>query len=135
MHRAALDAATLGLVDGLYQMGQDIIIDARDNAPRDPEAAAEWGVPMMADTGFVQVWADGKRAAGEWQEKIPKLRILKGQVVLIVGFRSRLSHLNELGTIKEIARPFLLPAFNRALPGTSKYVLPSIAERIARVPE
>lgn len=133
MNHAALDAVQMGMADGLLAMGQRILADAVANAPRDPEIAAKRGVPMMADTGHVVVYALGKKVGGDG-DKPRAMRVPKDQAVMAVYFSSPLSHFAELGTVKERARPFLLPAFNRGIPGTSKYVLPSISKRVRAVP-
>lgn len=129
MHRETLDAMQLGIADGLLELGNAIIAEASANAPRDPEAAAVRGVPMMADTGGVQVWALGKRAAGIWEKRPRGARVPKDQVVMIVGFGSPLAHLVELGTVKMNARPFLTPAFNAHISGAAKFVVPAMGKR------
>ena len=137
-NKAAVDALHAGIADGLIALGETIIADARDNAPRDPEIAAKRGVPMMADTGYFSVWGLGKLVSGSTavaagKNKPRGFRTPKDQVVLITAFSSRLAHLIELGTIKMPARPFLLPAFNRALPGADKFVVPAIGKRVRAV--
>jgi len=134
MHRESLDALQLGIADGMLEMGNGILADAVAHAPRDPVAAAARGVPEMADTGGVQIWALGKRAGGIWEKKPRGARIPKDEVVMIVGFGSPIAHFAEEGTIKEVARPFLLPAFNRGLPDADKFVVPAMGKRIAETP-
>jgi len=85
---------------------------------------------MMADTGSWQVWALGKRAAGDWQAKPRGVGSAKNEVVLIAQFGSPLSHFRELGTVKEPARPFLLPAFIRHIPAAGKFVVPAMSKRM-----
>jgi hypothetical protein len=131
LNRAALNDVMLGAADGLAIVGQRILDDAIANAPRDPERAAERGVPMLADTGVLGVWALGKKVAGNTQGKPRGLATPLNQVVLFVGFSSRLGHLNELGTIHQIARPFLTPAVNRNVAGASEAVIaPAVARRV-----
>lgn len=134
MHRDTLDALQLGIADGLLELGNVILADAVKTAPRDAEAARKRGVPMMADTGGVQVWALGKRAAGIWGPRPRRARAPKDEVVLIVGFGSPLAHLAERGTIKENARPFLLPAFDRHIPNASEFVVPAMGKRARSMP-
>jgi hypothetical protein len=140
MHRESLSALNLGIADGMLEMGNRILADAAAHARLDvhpAEAAArraERGVSQMADTGGVQVWALGKRAGGIWEKKPRGARIRQDEVEMIVGFGSPLAHLKEEGTIKEPARPFLLPAFNRGLPDASKFVVPAMGKRIRETP-
>lgn len=130
-NRAALDELEGGMADGLLNMGLRIALDAAAHAPKDPEAAAARGVPMLKDTGFVQVWAKGKRVGGVWQKRPKGGAVPPDQVVLFVGFNSPIAHLLELGTVKMNARPFLLPAFNRAISGLESVVVPAMGKRMA----
>jgi hypothetical protein len=145
-NRAAFTAAELGIADGLYDLGLTMVADASlgpigaaagVGSLRDPAAAAKRGSPMMLDTGWVGVWANGLNVAFDAPvgKKIKGLSLPFGQVVMVAAFASRLSHLHELGTIKMIARPFLTPAFNRNLPNAEKFVVPAMGKRIAEVPE
>ncbi len=150
MNRAALDAAVLGIADALLVTGQAILADASANAPRDPATAQKRGVPMMADTGILGVWAAGKKVGGGMVGKprvttIVESKAIPGtfrslrrvaatpanEAVMFVGFSSPIAHFAELGTIKETARPFLTPALNRNLGtlGTS-LVVPAMGKRI-----
>jgi len=130
LNHAALDALTMGIADGLADLGDAIIADASSNAPRDPDIAAKRGVPMMKGTGHWGVFVDGKQVSGE-PGKPKGLTVVAGQVVLWVGFGSPLSHFAERGTIKEPPHPFLLPAVERFVPGTKKFVLPAMEARAA----
>ena len=139
MNRAALDAAGLGIADGLYTLGTRIIADASSRAPRDAAEAAKRGVPMMADTGHCAVWAMGRLVAGDSSlaassQKPRGLKLPADQIVLVMWFSSPLAHFAEHGTVKEAPRPFFLPALNRNIPHASKYVLPAMAKRIAAAP-
>jgi hypothetical protein len=113
MNYAALDDMQRATADGLLNLGLRIILDAEAHAPRDPEKAAERGVPMMADTGGVQVWAGGKRVGGVWEKRPRGVKVPDNAAVMIVGFGSLLAHLAEFGTVKERAQPFLTPALMR----------------------
>jgi len=146
-NRAALEAAELGIADGLYELGLDLIADASlgpkggpqfgPGSLRDPETAEERGVAMMLDTGWVKVWVNGVNVSidAPTEAKPRDLALPYGQVVMVAAFASRLAHLQELGTVKMNAHPFLTPAFNRALPNTAEYVVPAMGKRIAAAPE
>jgi len=135
MNRAALDELEGGMADGLLNLGLRIILQAEARAPRDPEAAAARGVPMMADTGGVQVWARGKRVGGVWEKRPPRASAPKDQVVMFVGFGAPIAHLVELGTIKMSARPFLTPAVMANLPDAGDYVKGAMSRRAASAPQ
>jgi hypothetical protein len=137
--KAAVDALYAGVVDGVSEVLTTIRDDAVAHAPRDPEKAAERGVPMMADTARVAVYAMGKLVSGTGERTAagnkPKgAKTPADQVVGFVMFDSPLSHFAELGTIKEVARPFLLPAFGRHIQDAGRCVLPAIRKRISAVP-
>lgn len=146
MNKAAVDAMQAGLVDALVQLGDEIIDDASARAPRDPEAAARrpvkgghathQGIPMMKDTGGVQVWGLGKLAYGTtekaaWEQRPKGVTMGKDQVVLVVGFGSKLAHLVELGTVKMSARPFLTPAILAHVNDVGPYVQIAMAAHLA----
>ncbi len=137
MNRAALDELQLGMADGLLQLGQQIIAEARANAPRDPEIAAKRGVPMMADTGHAVVYALGKKVGGEEGEtgKPRGMKTSKGSADLGVWFSSPLAHFAELGTIKETARPFLTPALMANVGDTGPVVKAAMNKRAASAPQ
>jgi hypothetical protein len=139
-NRAAVDALYAGVVDGVEEMLEQVRDDYAANAPRDPETAAERGVPMMADMGRVAVYAAGKLVAGTGERTAagnkPKGAATPAdQVVGFVMVDSPIAHFAELGTIHEVARPTLLPSFNRHIQDASKCILPSISRRIAAVPK
>lgn len=139
MNRAALDAAQLGIADGLALVGGRIVAEYAAKAPRDPEAAAKRGVPMMADTGRFSVFALGKLVAGDTtrtasQSKPRGVRTPKDEVVLVAYVASPIAHLVELGTVKMAARPTLIPAFDSEIPGAAQLIPEGIAARVKAVP-
>lgn len=134
MNRAALDELQLAMADGLLQLGEQIIAEARDKAPRDPEIASERGVAMMADTGNLVVYALGKKVGGDdgGTGKPRGMKTPKDQAVLGVWFSSRIAHLVELGTVKMGARPFLTPALAQNLGDVGPYVRKAMSARAGR---
>lgn len=131
MNRSALDALQLGMADGLLEIGERIIAQAKANAPRDPETAAARGVPMMADTGHAVVYALGKKVGGdEGNTGKPRgMKTSRNRVDLGVWFSAPISHFVELGTVKMVARPFLTPAFNGNIAGAAEAVVPAMGKR------
>lgn len=153
MNRAALDDAVVGMADALLAAGQQIIADAAETARQelhpeeDAKLRAKRGVPMMADTGILGCWAAGKKVGGGMvgKPKVSKLittamglqktvrRVAStpaNEAVLFVGFASPIAHFRELGTIKEVARPFLSPALNRNLAMVGPLVPEAMGKRI-----
>jgi hypothetical protein len=133
-NRAMRDEMALGLADGLSEILTAVRDDASAHARRDPATAAGRGVPMMADTGRVAVYAGGKLVEGTGERtasgnKPRGARTPADQVVGFVMFDSPISHFEELGTVKETAHPFLLPAFNRGLPGAESVLVPAMGKR------
>lgn len=131
MNIAALNEMQRAIaLDGLAPLGQKVIADASARAPRDPQKAAERGVPMMADTGHYVVYALGKRVGGE-EGSLAKPRGLKtppNAAVLGMWFSSPLSHFAEFGTVKETARPFFTPALMADIPNAGGDVKAAIAK-------
>lgn len=138
MNYAALDEMRQAMADGLLNLGLRIGLKAETEARReehpeeDARLRAKRGAPMMADTGFVQVWAAGKRVGGVWQTRPRGTTVPKDQAVLFVGFRSPLSHFREFGTVKEIARPFLTPAVMSEVPNAERDVQAALVKWAAR---
>jgi len=147
-NRAALDAMTLGMADAVQEVCYRIMDAAAARAPRDDAAARERGVPMMADTGRVAVYAGGVNKSGKAAallvsgtaertqagNKPRGARTPADQVVGFVMFDSPISHLVELGTVKMNARPFLTPAFNASVSGIAEIVTPAMGKRLAGTP-
>jgi hypothetical protein len=126
-NKAAIDALYAGMADGLIELGERIIADASERAPKDAAAAAARGVPMLKDTGFISVWGQGKLVHGSAQVAASKnkprgVRTPKDQVVLVAGFSSPIAHLQELGTVKMTANPFLTPALMANIANAGPYV-------------
>ncbi len=139
-NRAAVDALYAGAVEGVDELCTTIRDDAVAHAPRDAAKAAERGVPMMADTARVAVYAMGKLVSGTGERTAsgnkPKGAATPAdQIVGFVMFDSPIAHFAELGTIKEVARPFLLPAFSAHIADAAKCVLPAISRRVNAVPK
>jgi hypothetical protein len=131
MNKAAVDVLYAGIADGLIGLGERIIEDARSLAPHDEEAAASRGVPMMRDTGFVTVWGPvegksrllhGSAEVAASKNKPRGVRTPPGQVVMIAAFASPIAHLQELGTVKMQAHPFLTPAMMANVADAGPYV-------------
>ncbi len=127
MNKAAIDALYAGMADGLIELGNKIIADASERAPKDAAAAAARGVPMLNDTGHISVWGQGKLVYGSSQVAAAKnrprgVRAAKDEIIMIAAFGSPIAHLQELGTIKMPAHPFLTPALMANISNAGPYV-------------
>lgn len=115
LNRAALDQVQLGMADGLQEVGEAIIAEASARAPKLTGA--------LAASGTVAVFALGKLVSGRTDIAAAKnkrgVKVGKNEVVMILGFTDWKAHFAELGTIKERARPFLIPAFNGGIGGAA----------------
>lgn len=136
-NKAEVDRLYAGIADGMIGLVERIGADASAHAPRDPEAAAARGVPMLADTARTSVFVDGKLVQGTGQRMASRnkprgARTPAGQVVAFVMFDSPIAHLVELGTVRMRARPFLLPAFGRGVPGVPDAVLSGMRKSLGR---
>jgi hypothetical protein len=145
-NKAAVDALYAGVADGVIELCATIRDDASVGARVElfPEEAAalraKRGVGLMADTARVAVYAMGGLVSGTGERTAsgnkPKgAKTPPDQVVGFVMFDSPIAHFKELGTVKEPARPFLLPAFNRHIQDAARCVLPAIRKRINAVPK
>jgi hypothetical protein len=143
---AAVNALYAGVTDGVTEVLTTIRDDASARARvelhplEDAALRAKRGDPMIADTARVAVYAMGKLVSGTGKRTAagnkPKgAKTPADQVVGFVMFDSWIAHFKELGTIKEIARPFLLPAWNAHIQDAARCVLPAIRKRINAVPK
>jgi len=130
-NKAGFDALYAGIADGLIELGEKIIADARERAPHDAAAAAKRGVPMMRDTGRVAVFAPvggksklvhGSTDVAAAKNRPRGVRTPNDQVVMIASFTSPLAHLQELGTVNMNAHPFLTPALMANVANAGPYV-------------
>lgn len=127
MNKDAIDKLYAGMADGLIELGERIIAQASQHAPYDAEAARKRGVPMMRDTGRVAVFGQGKLVYGRSDIAAARnrprgVRTPKDQVVMIAAFDSPIAHLQELGTVKMRAHPFLAPALMANIPNAGAYI-------------
>ena len=81
----------------------------------------------MSRTGYVTVFGQGKLVHGSGQVAAAKnkprgVRTPKDQVVMIAAFASPIAHLQELGTVKMAAHPFLAPAVMANIRDAGPYV-------------
>lgn len=134
MNKAAVDALQMGMADGMIALGEGILADATAHAPDAPPLGEG-----LIKSGVMAVWALGKLVSGDIGKAASKnkprgMKTPKDQVVMFVAFEAPHSHLLERGTVNMPAQPFLLPAFNRGVPGASRFVVPAMGKRVRAVP-
>ena len=139
LNRAALDAVTLGVADGLLALADAVIAAAKPpDEPAGSSAAAranltEGGTPRpeLAMTGGTVAYVLGKKVGGTAAK--PRAMRVKSMGVSIAGGFGFPGHFAEFGTIHEPARPFLTPALMATLPDAEPFVRAAVAKRLASV--
>ena len=125
LNRRELDRLAIAEADGLVDLARDVLEDAAANAPD----ATPYGVGLVTGAGLVG-YANGRQIAS-WAERgsADTPRALKGttrgEIAVAGGFRFP-ARLQELGTIRHGAQPFLSPALSRKVPRASEYIADEI---------
>lgn len=148
INHAALDATTMGLADGLFDVARAIVRVAETRAP-DAETGFYYPrgsdpVPRRAGQGLVQhgaamAWVEGKQVNRTQTEdgrvpKKPRTLTLKSQassVVAVAGFAFPAAF-NELGTLHQPAKPFLTPSVAEVVGSDAQVILSKAMERRLR---
>ena len=137
-NKAAIDALYAGMADAMVELGGRIITDAVSTMKPGHLDAPPYGEGLI-ESGYSSVWALGKLVSGSAEVAASKnkprgLKVPADQVVMIAAFSAPHAHFAELGTVNEPARPFLLPAFNRNVPGAGAAIVPAMGKRVKGVP-
>lgn len=120
-----LGAVQQGLVDGLAVIGAAVI------AKTTPPDAEPFGKGLVT-TGDWGVWAGTRKVAGT-ATKPKSIRLPKTGATLIVGYGFP-GRFQELGTVKQPARPFLTPAMLEELPGVEDALKAPVRRALAGLP-
>ncbi len=122
LNRAALDAITLGMADGLLALADAVI--AATNVPDAPVLGAG-----LIETGGTVAYVLGKNVGGAASK--PKAMKVRKMGVAVAGGFGFPAHFAEFGTIHEPARPFLTPALMATVPDAGPYIATAVARRLA----
>ncbi|HSW43105.1 MAG TPA: hypothetical protein VLM76_11405 [Patescibacteria group bacterium] len=122
LNRAALDAITLGMADGLLALADAVI------AAADVPDAAPYGQGLIEAGGTV-AYVAGKKVGGE--AKKPRAVKVKGQGVVVIGGFPFPAHFAEFGTVNQPARPFLTPALMATVGDAGPFIEAAMARRLA----
>lgn len=122
LNRAALDAVTLGMADGLLALADAVIAATR--APDAPPLGAG-----LIETGGTVAYAFGKKVGGT--AKKPSAMKVKSMGVVVAGGFGYPAHFAEFGTVNQPARPFLTPALMATLPDAGPYIAAGVYRRLA----
>ena len=125
-NRAALNAITLGLADGMQAIGERIVKSARppsDVGTETPAEAAEEKAerrPPLTKNGGAATWVNGRKVAGfgldgKQPGKPRSAKLAKPGITMIAGFGFP-GRFHETGTIRQSAHPFLSPAAAEVYP-------------------
>ena len=102
LNRERLHEVDFALAKGLERLAEDVL------ERTDPPDAPVYGVGLIENGAYIS-YVDGKRVGGTTGKK-PKSFKVRGQGVSIaVGFPFP-ARFNEIGTVKQPARPFFAPA-------------------------
>lgn len=119
LNRQKADAVRLGLADGLFALASRIITEAQ------PPDLPVLGVGLV-DQGGAAVWIDGKKVDGmgldgKQPRKPRSLQLLKPGITAVAGWGFP-ARFEELGTIRQSARPFLTPSATAQIPSAVETV-------------
>lgn len=143
VNRAALDAITLGLADGMQAIGERIVKNARPPSDVGSETAAEAEEeqaekrPPLVKNGGAATWVNGRKVAGfgldgKQPGKPRSAKLAKPGITMIAGFGFP-GRFQEFGTIRQGAQPFLSPAIAEELPGADPILSENLKRRLAGV--
>lgn len=120
----ALDAISRGLADGMADLGAAII-----EATQPPDATP-FGKGLVT-TGDWGVWAKGRKVGGT-ATKPRAAQLTKTGITLLVGYGFP-GRFQELGTVRQPARPFFTPVVNRMVPGVADHLKAPVRRALAEV--
>lgn len=126
LNRAALDAITLGMADGLLALADAVIA-----ATKVPDAPV-LGLGLI-ETGGTVAYVAGKKVGGA--AKKPKTLKVRTLGVAVAGGFGFPAHFAEFGTVNEPARPFLTPALMATVSGAEPFIAAAVARRLASAGE
>ena len=126
LNRAALDAITLGMADGLLALADAVV--AATVVPDAPVLGAG-----LIETGGTVAYVAGKKVGGAASK--PKAMKVRQMGVAVAGGFGFPAHFAEFGTIREPARPFLTPALMSTVPAAGPYIATAVARRLATAGE
>ena len=134
LNRSRLDAVTLAIADGMFAVMKEIVDQTTTpDSPRKPWPLGE-GLPKQ---GGALVYVNGKKVAGYGldgkQPKVPRAAHISRTVGAVAiagwGFPARF---NEMGTVRQPARPFFTPTVDRVLPRLATIMAPITSARLNR---
>ena len=123
LNRAALDAITLGMADGLLVLADAVV------AAAEPPDAAPFGEGLVT-TGGTIAYVLGKKVGGSGVKKPTAMKVRKMGVAVAGGFGFP-ARFQELGTVNQPAHPFLTPALMATVPGAGPFIRAAVAKRLA----
>jgi hypothetical protein len=138
LHRGTLDAISLGIADGLFDMAKAVVDAAAPrmaDSPHDPYPTGE-GLPKQ---GGALAYVRGGKVAG-WsqrggQPKKPRsLRAASKGSVLVIGGYGFPARLEEFGSLHNPAHPALTPALAEHADAVVDFVPRAVKLRLAVIP-
>jgi hypothetical protein len=136
LHRETLDAVSLGIADGLFEMAKAIVDAAAPgmaDSPLDPYPTGE-GLPRQ---GGALAYVKGGKVAG-WSQRgnqPKKPKAVRGDsrraTILVVGGYGFPARLNEFGSVHNPAHPALTPALAEHADQAADFVPRAVKLRLA----
>jgi len=124
LNRAALDAITLGLADGLLALADAVV--AATKVPDAPVLGAG-----LIEAGGTVAYVAGKKVGGTATK--PKAMKVKTMGVAVAGGFPFPARFAELGTVNQPARPFLTPALMATVSDAAPFIKAKVADRLRGV--
>lgn len=120
-----LDAVVNAAGTGAYEFAGDVVDEAAENAPD----ATPYGVGIVSGGGAIG-FANGRQIGSQGEADAPRELDTGGrrQIAVAGGFRFP-AHLQELGTIRHRAQPFLSPALERRRARLGEYAAAAVKQR------
>ena len=124
LNRAALDAITLGMADGLLALADAVIAAAK--VPDAPVLGAG-----LVEAGGTVAYVAGKKVGGSATK--PKSLKVRTMGVAVAGGFPFPARFAEIGTVNQPARPFLTPALMATVPDAAPFIGSATTKRLAGV--
>jgi hypothetical protein len=123
LNHAALDAITMAVADGAFDLARAVIFgaDAPDATPYGEGLIRSGGVIAYVDRKLVATAATGPGIDGDPTVKKPRAAKLGPGIVVIGGYGFP-ARFQEAGTIHQPARPFVTPELMSTLPDAEGFI-------------
>lgn len=130
LNRSAMSKIELAVADGVYAVGLAML------AAADPPDATPYGVGLVRNGGVLGFIGRKKIAGfgldGRQPTKPRAVRLIDRRTQVVVGFGFP-GRFQELGTIRQPARPFLAPVVEQVAPSAPSIMARVVGPRLRRI--